>query len=181
MNLLVFILISFVIIYLSRVSLKKPDSHGFYRFFAWESILGIVFLNIDVWFVDPWSWHQLISWFLLVLSAFLIVQAVVLLRSRGKPDRIRSDAPLFELEKTTALVEVGAYRYIRHPMYSSLLCLAWGIYFKQPSWAGGFLAISTTVFLLLTAYTEEKENLRYFGAVYSAYMHRTKRFIPFIF
>lgn len=181
MNLLVFILISFVIIYLSRVSLKKPDSHGFYRFFAWESILGIIILNIDVWFGDPWSWRQIISWFLLVLSAFLIVQAVVLLHRKGKPDDIRSNEPLFELEKTTALVEVGAYRYIRHPMYSSLLCLAWGIYFKQPSWAGGFLAISTTAFLVITAYIEEKENIRYFGAAYSAYMNRTKRFIPFIF
>ena len=49
-----------------------PRSHGFYRFFAWECIAAIIILNIDGWFVDPGSWHQLISWFLLVLSIALV-------------------------------------------------------------------------------------------------------------
>ena len=35
----------------------------------------------------------------------------------------RENAALLELEKTSRLVTVGLYRYIRHPLYSSLLFL----------------------------------------------------------
>jgi len=178
---LIFTVASIVIAYFSRASLRRPGSHGFYRFFAWEAILGIFLLNIAMWFANPLSWHQLISWLLLVLSAFLVIHAAVLLRRKGKPDNKRSDEPLYGLERTTVLVEAGAYRYIRHPMYSSLLCLAWGIFFKDPSWLGGLLAVTATIFLVLTAIAEENENIRFFGLVYQQYMRHTKRFIPFVF
>ncbi len=85
------------------------------------------------------------------------------------------------IEKTTELVTTGAYRYTRHPIYSSLLFLAWGVFFKRPSWVGGLLASSATLFLLATAKAEESENLGYFGPAYSEYMKRTKMFIPFLF
>ncbi|MEJ2737690.1 MAG: isoprenylcysteine carboxylmethyltransferase family protein, partial [Anaerolineae bacterium] len=88
---------------------------------------------------------------------------------------------LIEFEKTTRLVTVGAYRYIRHPLYSSLLFLAWGIFFKDPSWIGGLLVLAATLLLLVTARAEEAENVRFFGQAYEAYMGQTKRFIPYLF
>jgi protein-S-isoprenylcysteine O-methyltransferase Ste14 len=169
------------LVYVSRASLVVPGSHGFYRFFAWEAILGLALLNIDVWFRDPCSWHQLISWPLLVASAFLVVVGVGLLRRRGEPDGRRDDVPLVAFEKTTALVTTGAYRYIRHPLYSSLLFLAWGIFFKAPSWLGGLLAVTATLALVATARVEEAENVRFFGEAYREYMKRTKMFIPYLF
>jgi protein-S-isoprenylcysteine O-methyltransferase Ste14 len=108
------------------------------------------------------------------------LHALWLLRKVGGQDAGRSGESLYALEKTTALVEMGAYRYIRHPMYSSLLLLAWGIFFKSPSWLAGLLAAVATTFLLLTARAEEVENLLYFGPVYQKYMQRTRRFIPFL-
>jgi protein-S-isoprenylcysteine O-methyltransferase Ste14 len=168
------------LIYVSRASLAEPRSHGFYRFFAWEAILGLALLNIDVWFRDPFSWHQLISWPLLVFSALLVIVGVRLLTQRGKPDAQRNDVAMVAFEKTTALVTTGAYRYIRHPLYSSLLFLAWGIFFKAPSWPGGLLALAATLFLIATARVEEAENLRFFGAAYREYIKRTKMFIPFL-
>jgi protein-S-isoprenylcysteine O-methyltransferase Ste14 len=167
--------------YVSRASLVAPRSHGFYRFFAWESILGLVLLNIDVWFRDALSWHQLVSWPLLVVSALLVIVGVRLLKQRGAPDAQRDDAPLVAFEKTTALVTTGAYGYIRHPLYSSLLFLAWGAFFKAPSWLGGLLALAATLFLAATARVEEAENIRFFGEEYREYMKQTKMFIPFLF
>jgi protein-S-isoprenylcysteine O-methyltransferase Ste14 len=41
--------------------------------------------------------------------------------------------------------------------------------------------IGVTFFLLLTARIEEAENLRFFGAAYTEYMKRTKKFIPYLF
>jgi protein-S-isoprenylcysteine O-methyltransferase Ste14 len=59
--------------------------------------------------------------------------------------------------------------------------LAWGIFFKSPSWPGAVLAGLATALLTVTAITEERENLHYFGAEYQQYMRHTKRFIPYLF
>ena len=169
------------LVYVSRESLVAPRSHGFYRFFAWEMILALAFLNLDVWFREPFSWHQLISWPLLIISALLVIAAVRLLKQTGKPDDTRDDVPMVAFEKTTTLVSTGVYRYIRHPLYSSLLFLAWGIFFKTPSWLGGLLAVAATMFLVATARVEEAEDMRFFGQGYREYMQRTRMFIPFLF
>jgi protein-S-isoprenylcysteine O-methyltransferase Ste14 len=167
--------------WVSRASLRVQRSHGIFRFFAWEAILALILLNIDAWFRDPFSWHQMVSWVLLLLSLVLVLHGAHLLRVVGKPDRQRDDASLVGLEKTTALVKVGAYRYIRHPLYSSLLYLAWGVFFKVPSWVGGVLVLVSTLFLVATARVEERENICFFGPAYEVYMKQTRMFIPFLF
>ncbi len=182
LKLALFVVVSAVFAYISRASLPAPRSHGFYRFFAWECILGLFLLNVDVWFRDPFSVPQLISWLLLIVSAFLVILGVRLLRRSGKPDATREEAPLLAFEKTTTLVVEGIYRYIRHPMYSSLLFLAWGIFFKDiTSWAGIGLVAAATFFLTMTAKAEEGEDIRFFGTAYRDYMRRTRMFIPFLF
>ena len=177
----VFALTTAVIVYVSRSSFLAPRSHGFYRAFAWEAILILILLKLDTWFREPFSWHQMVSWFLLSVCTFLVIHGALLLRARGKPDAQRDDVRLMGIEKTTELVTTGAYRYTRHPIYGSLLFLAWGVFFKRPSWVGGLLASSATLFLLATAKAEESENLAYFGPAYAEYMKRTKMFIPFLF
>jgi protein-S-isoprenylcysteine O-methyltransferase Ste14 len=176
-----FLLITTGLAYLSRPSLLKPRSHGFYRFFAWELILVMALLNLDVWFSHPFAWYQLISWLLLLISAFLVIQAVILFRQAGKQEASRYGEDLYSFEKTTRLVTSGLYRFIRHPMYSSLLFLAWGIFFKQPNLTGALLALLTTLLLTLTARADEAEDIAYFGPAYLEYMTHTKRFIPFLF
>lgn len=177
----VFVLASLGLAYFSRASLLRPRSHGFYRFFAWEAILGLALLNADVWFHEPFSWHQLISWPLLLASGLLVLHGMHLLGRRGQADPERVDAALLDFEKTTALVTVGAYRYIRHPLYSSLLFLGWGVFFKAPSWLGVLLACLASLCLLAAARIEETENLRFFGEPYAAYMRKTRMFIPYLF
>lgn len=167
--------------FLSRASLASPGSHGFYRFFGWVAILCLALLNADFWFRAPFGWHQIVSWLLLAISAILVISGVRLLKGRGAPNARRDDVPLVAFEKTTTLVRTGAYRYIRHPLYSSLLFLAWGIFFKAPSWLGGLLALAASLFLAATARVEEAENLRYFGQPYQEYMQETRRFVPFLF
>jgi protein-S-isoprenylcysteine O-methyltransferase Ste14 len=88
---------------------------------------------------------------------------------------------LIRIEKTTTLVTVGAFKYIRHPMYSSGVCLAWGVFFKSPSGPGATLALAATIFLVAMAKVEEAECIRFFGPAYLAYMRQTKMFLPFVF
>jgi protein-S-isoprenylcysteine O-methyltransferase Ste14 len=108
-----------------------------------------------------------------------VVNGVYLLKVIGKPNQNRSDAELLAFEKTSHLVTAGVYRYIRHPLISSLLFLAWGLFFKHPTALGLFLVLIASLFLVFTTKKEESECLQYFGSTYQTYMLGTKRFIPF--
>ncbi len=180
---------SAAIIYVSRKPLVTPGSHGFYRFFAWEAILALAALNLPVWFRDPFSPPQVISWLLLVASAFLVIHGVHLLdvvgkaggRAQASAQGAGTDAANYAFENTAHLVRVGAYRFIRHPLYASLLYLAWGIYLKQAaSMLGLGLALVASVFLWMTARADEEECKRTFGSEYTEYMKQTRMFIPYI-
>ncbi len=181
-----FLIATGLICYISRASLRQPRSHGFYRFFAWEIILVQFIRDIPVWFVDPFAWHQIVSWLLLIICCIPVILGTLKLKQAGKVQVEattpgRQDEPLFEFEKTTALVTDGIYHTIHHPLYSSLILLTWAIFFKQPDLTGLILTVAASLLLLVTARIEEQENIRYFGPVYQEYMKRTCRFIPFLF
>jgi protein-S-isoprenylcysteine O-methyltransferase Ste14 len=181
-KLVAFVFLTICLIVISWRSLRAARSHGFYRFFAWEFILALFLLNAEVWFRDPLSWHQLASWFLLFLCLIPLGFGIRSLGRQGKPAKDREGEPqLMAFEKTTALVNTGIYRYIRHPLYSSLLFLAWGIFFKSPGWFGALPAIAATLFLIATAKADEAECIQFFGPEYEKYMKDTKRFVPFLF
>jgi protein-S-isoprenylcysteine O-methyltransferase Ste14 len=179
-QIIIFVVGTILIVWVSRSSLQNTQSHGFYRFFAWEIILIMFVLNIRYWFIDPLSMSQIIAWILLIISLVLIIMGVRHFRKKGSIDRKREDPSLVGIEKTTELVTSGVYHYIRHPFYCSLLCLGWGIFFKQTTWLSAFLVVAATIFLVLTAKKEEDENIEYFGEEYIDYMQNTKMFIPYI-
>jgi protein-S-isoprenylcysteine O-methyltransferase Ste14 len=178
---LVFAIGSILIIWISRGSLRRRDAHGFYRFFAFEAILGLIALNAAGWFSEPFSPRQLVSWALLLASLLLAIHGFRMLHRHGEPDRGIEDPTRLTVEKTTRLVRSGAYRHIRHPLYASLLALAWGAFLKSPSWPGVLLAAIATGVVYLTARVEEQENIRDFGTEYVEYMRETRMFIPFVF
>jgi len=180
-RLLIFILGSFFFLKLSIKPLKNIRSHGFYRFFAFEGILGLVCLNLPFWFMYPFSSAHLVSWLLLIFSVFLVVHGLSLLRRNGGSGRQNSQIENFRFENTTQLVTSGIYYYIRHPMYSSLLFLAWGAFLKNISWPNTFVVLFSTGCLIATAKIEEHENCDYFGQAYTDYIKRSKMFVPIIF
>jgi protein-S-isoprenylcysteine O-methyltransferase Ste14 len=179
---IIFIVVSLIIIAVSWKTLRQPGSHGFYRFFAWEAILALFAINMKFWFYKPFAWNQIIAWSLLILCVIPLIFGVQSLHTRGKPARQRAGEPsLLAFEKTTTLVTSGIYHYIRHPLYSSLFLLAWGIFFKSPSFPGVVLAIAATFFLIATARADETECTRFFGPQYQEYMKTTRMFVPYIF
>jgi protein-S-isoprenylcysteine O-methyltransferase Ste14 len=177
---ILFIALSLPVIYLSQRSLFDIKSHGFPRFFSWECIIALFVANYKFWFVEPLSASQVISWLLLAVSAYMIVAGVLLLRRARKPGVVRVDEKLFKFERTTELVTSGIFKYVRHPLYSSLVLLTWGIYFKHPTVIMTFVALLSSILLWFTAVGDEKECIEYFGDSYRDYMKMTKRFIPFI-
>jgi protein-S-isoprenylcysteine O-methyltransferase Ste14 len=153
-----------------QFSIKARRFHGVYRFFSFESILVLTLLNWRFWFFEPFSWNQIVSWFALIGSIPLVVEGFRLLRIVGKPQG--------QLENTTRLVRVGVYRYIRHPLYASLILLGCGVYLKHLTWYGLLFALVNLAALIATAKTEEKEMILGFGAEYETYMKQTRMFFP---
>lgn len=172
---------SIPVIIVSWRALFSFQSHGLFRFFSWECILWLFASNYSFWFHDPFSINQIISWALLIIAGYVVIAGVILLKRKGKSNGRRSEKNLYKFEETTELVTSGIYKYIRHPLYASLLFLTWGIFFKQPGWLLLAVSICSTGFLIITAILDEKECLSYFGEPYRIYMKKSKRFIPFVF
>jgi len=176
----VFALASVPIIWVSRRSLRHPTSHGFWRFFAFEADLALFVLTVPHWFAHPFGVSQLASWLLLSFSLVLAVWGFVLLRRLGGFKPTAEVSPTFEWENTGRLVTTGIYRHIRHPMYSSLLFLAWGAVLKSVTISTLILGVAASLALAATAKSEEAENVTRFGQEYRDYMKRTRRFVPFL-
>ncbi len=169
-----------VLAYLSRASLRAPKSHGFFRFFAWELMLILLAMSHGRWGNTVSTPDQIASVVMMNISLLLVFSGYLSLFMFGKHDANRDDACLLLIEKTTRLVTRGLYRYIRHPIYSSLLFLDWGLFFKEMSWLSAGISFLASIFLLLASRAEENENIDYFGSQYQKYMASTKLFIPFL-
>ena len=173
MNIIVIICGTILIMLFSWfLSIKYKRYHGIVRFFAFESVFILVLLNAKVWFNNPFSPNQLISWVLLLLSIYVVVTGYLLLKSKGKPDS--------NFENTSRLVKSGIYRYIRHPLYLSIFLLGTGIMLKDPGKLQLILAAVNLVAVYFTARIEEGEMIAKFGEEYRTYMTESKMFIPFI-
>ncbi len=87
--------------------------------------------------------------------------------------------PLLRVGKQHALVTAGAYRWIRHPLYSFALPLTagWGI--AAGNWFIITTGIAVTILtMVIRAPREETMMLKAFGEPYRAYIERTGRFFP---
>ena len=179
-SLIVFGILSVPIIVVSRRTLFNPKSHGFYRYLSWECIIWLLASNFRFWFDEPFSVKQIISWILLIYSIYPVVAGSIQLKKAGKPNKIRDEKTLYQFEKTSELVDTGIFKYIRHPLYSSLIFLTWGIFLKNTTGLLFLVALLSTVFLYVTALFDEKECIQYFGKKYNEYMTRSKMFIPYL-
>lgn len=179
-RLAIFAVASLPIVWVSKRSLPHPKSHGFPRFFAFEAILGLIVLNASRWFAHPLGMRQLASWLFLSISLLFVLWGFMLLRRRGGFELSEEISPTAGREDTACLVTTGIYRYIRHPLYSSVLFLAWGAVLKSVTVTTLILGAAATFALAATAKFEEVENVARFGQGYREYMRGTRRFVPFL-
>ena len=142
--------------------------------------MALALLNGPHWFDNPASFRQVVSVVLLCLSACFVYSGVRELRKSGGRRRGHATPENFPFENTGRLVTIGLFGLIRHPMYSSLLLLAWGLFLKKISMVSIALISLTSVFIMIAAKVEEWENIDVFGSDYVTYIKNSKRFIPFL-
>lgn len=147
----------------------------FYNLFSFISLVPILYLmislpNADLYRVpSPWNYLFLAGQ---GLSALFLLVAVL----QTDVWSFAGLRQLFEGERPGALVTVGLYRIVRHPLYTfSLLAL----------WSSPAVSINVfVVYLALTAYIlvgiifEERKLLREFGQAYADYKSVTPMLIP---
>jgi protein-S-isoprenylcysteine O-methyltransferase Ste14 len=141
-------------------------------FFAFESLLVLIYFNISHGMENAALWSHIISWLLLSGSAVLALSGFVHMRKYGMA---RED-----WEDTTRLIHEGVFRYVRHPLYSSLMMLSAGLLLKRAG-TPSFIAFLVCITALVAAsLAEEGENREKFGESYLHYAQGTKRYIPFV-
>jgi len=79
------------------------------------------------------------------------------------------------------LVIIGPYHFVRHPMYAAALYIALGLAFLTQSLA--CLAVFCIYLLLISLLipVEEKGLQQAYGNEYSAYQHKVRKLIPFLY
>lgn len=77
------------------------------------------------------------------------------------------------------LITGGPYRFIRHPMYASVLLTIWALIIDRSTLLSLTVGLILTADLMIKMVYEEGILKRHFRD-YPAYMERTKRIIPFI-
>jgi len=80
------------------------------------------------------------------------------------------------------LLQVGIYKYLRHPSYSGSLLSFIGFGFAMNSWLSLLIAFLPVFFAIINRINiEEKVLVESFGGQYLDYKKKTKRLIPFIY
>jgi protein-S-isoprenylcysteine O-methyltransferase Ste14 len=80
------------------------------------------------------------------------------------------------------VVQIGPYRFVRHPAYSGTILTMMGVGLAMTNWA-------SLIILLMCVFTghlyrvrvEERALIQAIGQPYQEYMHHTRRFIPLVF
>lgn len=127
-------------------------------------------------FLPPWSsgWRIIGKY----VGACLMITGT-LLAATGSFNLGRNLTPFICPKPRGVLLEHGAYRLVRHPIYSGILQLASGWGLLNHSWL--ILAYTLLLLLLFTIKSrKEEELLRQLFPGYRDYARRVRRLIPFI-
>ena len=178
MKVIVFLILSLPLLALSWRALFSLKNHGLYRLVVFECILWLAIQNYRYLIVEAFDFQQLVSSAFMITSLVFVLSAVFIMREKGRVSKQRQDHTLLGFEKTTVLIESGIFKHVRHPMYGSLLFLAWGIVLRHIEVTLLIVALIATLSGVVAALIEEKENMAYFGERYRRYMRKTKMFIP---
>ncbi len=81
-------------------------------------------------------------------------------------------------ESPDHVVQTGAFRYVRHPLYLASILFYLGLLLMTASLASALLWIVAVVFYNYISTYEEKLLLRRFGNEYERYMARTGKWLP---
>jgi protein-S-isoprenylcysteine O-methyltransferase Ste14 len=158
-------------------SIQDRGSLGILIGLLWGG-LALNFLLGGLYQAAAIPWHR--------TTLFLLGVALILLGVAFRWYAIWTLGPFFTRDVAVSadqmVVQNGPYRYIRHPAYSGTILTMLGMGLALTNWASlVVLLVCVLAGHLYRVRVEEKALSQTIGQPYLEYMHRTKRFIPFVF
>jgi methanethiol S-methyltransferase len=83
-------------------------------------------------------------------------------------------------EEIQKLKTDGLLQYVRHPIYSGILLLVWGLFIADASTRSLCGAVAVTIYLYIGIYFEEKKLVLTFGDAYKKYQTKVPMLLPFL-
>lgn len=109
---------------------------------------------------------------------FVIIGTAIIFIARKHIGTNWTHAAEFQVKKGQQLVTTGIYKYIRHPIYASLIVTIIGIQLVVGTW----LVIPATALVIYLGYTQAKREeyllLQHFGTKYQDYMKTSWMLVP---
>ena len=141
-------------------------------------LIGLILFGPRGFLLIPQS---MVSWlpYLQVLGAGICMLGL-LLSLIAAMNLGKNLTPLPCPKKDAQLVEVGLYRFVRHPIYSGVLLVALGWLLVYPSALVLMYVLALFVFFEMKTRKEEIWLLEKFPA-YAQYRHRVKKLIPWVY
>lgn len=78
------------------------------------------------------------------------------------------------------MIAKGPYKYVRHPMYTGLILIAWALVIEHFTVGRAIFALLLTIALIVKLHIEETYLKKAFG-LYSEYTKITRKLFPFIY
>ena len=114
------------------------------------------------------------------VTAGILFLAGVILAAAGALNLGRNLTPLPRPKENTTLVVTGAYRLVRHPIYSGITFMAFGWAVWRHSWLTAGYALLLFAFFDIKSRREERWLEEKFSE-YAAYRRRVRKLIPFVY
>ena len=133
----------------------------------------------------PRTWHGLPRWTdpytrLGSVTGGILLFAGLILAAAGALNLGRNLTPLPRPKEQATLVVTGAYRLVRHPIYSGVTFMAFG----WALWLHGWLTLGYALLLFTFFDVKSRREERWLEEKfpeYAAYRRRVRKLIPFIY
>ena len=133
-----------------------------------------------------WFQFQLPSAMLFKHSVFTSIAGVILMAAgitvllvAGLHYDLKSFSGITE-ERIDVLRKDKLNKLVRHPLYSGTTLFFFSFCMVWPCYKNLWLFIIYFTYLVIGIYLEEKKLIKMYGADYSAYRHKVKRIIPYV-
>ncbi len=186
-SIIIFCWAAFLLVWLVLAFNIKSDIRGGYgniwrRFWFLRLIIAAFFIFIALHFTNfglifsrgilPQS--PILDW---AAAAFSVIGVSIAIWARAHLGRNWSPRPAAKLNHE--LVVTGPYAYVRHPIYTGLILMAFGATLTGSVW-GICVFIAASLIFILRIGKEEKIMHELFPNKYPEYQKRTKRLVPFV-
>jgi len=110
------------------------------------------------------QWLVYAGWVILAVGFIFIFLPMVVLRSKGKPEKGKDFA------HTTIIVDSGIYALVRHPLYLGWLLMYVAVILFSQHWLIVIMGILGIVCMYLISRQEDRRLIEKFGDTYERYM-----------